>query len=259
MTWKAYVERFFAKNTDPQLCLKYWSLLKGEYDINLLKEIGYIEEYTPTTYTKLKCCEGAYFFIDELYNDTICSVCGTIQADLEYTMIGYNEYKNYNFVETSVYKPLEHMRNILREFQCVRFIDNDMIDKIRCSITKITYVSVRKSLLKLGFKQHYLWMPSILNALDPTQFKPLKISSENVRRLDDVFLMYYHTFNTLTIDEKKGRTSLLNYHFVIKELSKILNINMRCKFFQLPKGSKTIRNHKYIWNIICVKNNWITK
>lgn len=263
MTWQDYVEQTLRDEQDPEVLLKYIALIRGEYDEQLLMELGYPAEPLDPRLICISCGSTDAFVFDERYFETICETCGVVQNGSEYEVdkVGYMDYKNLNIIRKSEYKHIDHLENILYEFQCKRgVIDTNMLQQIQQRIEgPITFLRVRKVLRGLGYRQHYLWIPTILQNLAPDQFKPLLITQMQMNRIKRVFKQYLFSFTELKRQGVIQRNNVLNYHFTIKMICRMVDIPEMEHYLSPPKGIKTIENHMYIWSLICEANAWELK
>jgi hypothetical protein len=244
--------------TQTHVLLRYMPLIRGEYVIELLNELGYIEslsldETNKNTETCVNCKSYGQLLFDNKQADLICSQCGCIKNEMD-VHIGYNDYKNLNIIRKSIYKPLDHLTLILDEFCCKRTQMDDellknIVDYIQKKKEKMTIKTVRKSLRKLGFKQHYLMLPTIMENLNPNMYKPCVLSGGDRIRIEAMFKKYIIQFEESRVVLRIKRKNLLNYHFVIYKIVQILNIDSNIiQYLNLPKGGKTLREHETIWN-----------
>ena len=247
------------KDATPEQLLEFMPLLKGQYDEILLRRLGYIpniiDQVYPDVYPVTTPCGHGMMIHDDCQSDNICSECGIILAKTEYT-IGYNDRKNYQLTRASIYNPIDHFQVILEEMQCKRCdIEYTMLDEIRHAIGNkpITYYNVRRVLRKLDYRQHYLWIPTILQNLEPSLYQPLQLTSVQTNHLRRRFQEYLIAFHELTPRERNYRKNILNYHFVLSELAKQLGYLHILPYIQELRGQKTIDNHNQIWKLICLK------
>lgn len=250
--------------TDPILLLKYMPLFRGEDRPDLLESLGIIQDYSEgvtDTIVETSGCYHTNLVDDDRLADTICTDCGVVMNGYEKTNIGYNEYKNFNFIKPSIYKPVDHLILILTEFQCARVdICKDMIEDVKYKLGEQAseIKQVRKVLRKLGYKQHYLLLPSIMNAIDPGKFKPVRLTSREVRLITTKFSEYLCQFEALRKSGESKRKNLLNYHYVIKRICqfiKLPNLKEMSIYFHLPSGVKTMEEHDRMWNMIQFKSD----
>lgn len=90
----------------------------------------------------------------------------------------------------------------------------------------------------------------------PEKYKPLKMTNVELNKIKRVFNKYLYSFHKL---QQKGlieRKNILNYHFTIREICKMVGIQAIDHYLSLPKGKKTIKNHYDIWSLIKKDNQW---
>ena len=232
-----------------KLCKEERKILKNFINI---KEI---EEYSSVEYLKKECeCGNDKFDYDKLADDKICIVCGVVQ-NFTSANIGFIQYKQINKIEPSIYKPIAHLKLILEEMSCKRVsVDDDMIYKIKNKLNgkKVTYKNVKKLLRKLGYTQHYLQMPCILNTLEPKNFPFLKMSSNQIRKIERLFKMFVETYFSLSLKERQNRKNIINYHYIIKKICIKLGYDHVLTFLH-PPNKGTTKKLEEIWKIVVDK------
>jgi hypothetical protein len=214
-----------------------------------------IEEYSEIEFIDTKCkCGSENFDFDFLMDDKVCIECGLIQ---NYTSsnIGFVQYNQINKIKPSIYKPLAHMRIILEEMSCKRVnVCDDMICKIKHALgnKKVTYKNVKKLLRKLGYTQHYLQMPCILNQIDQKRFPSLKMSSNQIDKIESFFKLFIQVYFSLSLKERQNRKNVINYHYILKKICMKLKYNHVLPYLH-PPDLKTIKKLDCIWDLIVQK------
>jgi len=244
------------KITDPNLLLRYLPLIRGEKREDLLCELNGLiptmEINSPPIVKENECSHNETTY-DDKYADVICLDCGFICANT-FSYVGYSDYQNLNIIKKSLYKPIDHLNIILDELCCYRVIvDEELIEELKSFIPNNykDIKTVRKTLRKLGYKQHYLLLPTIMQHLDPVNFSPIQITSDNRRDIIYLFKQYLQEFYRLQHSGEIIRKNCLNYHFVLLKITTNLNICENIiKFLNPPKGQKTIDEHERIWSLI---------
>lgn len=217
--------------------------------------IQQVEEYTNVELIDEQCkCGSKKFDMDILIDDKICIECGLVQ-NFTSANIGFIQYKQINKIKPSIYKPLAHMRIILEEMSCKRInVCEDMINKIKFALgnKKLTYKNVKKLLRKLGYTQHYLQMPCILNQMDQERFPPLKMSSKQIINIESHFKLFVEVYFSLSLKERQNRKNIINYHYILEKICKKLKYTHIIPFLH-PPDKKTIKKLDCIWELIVKK------
>ena len=203
-------------------------------------------------------CNSDHLVEDDAHNDVICTVCGFIQP---YPPIFiYGEITNgYQYNTKKCYTRKDHLECILVELQCGRSRDmyqivQDIQEKLDQLHLPVTFTNVQKNLRKLGYYQHYLHIPSILNMLCPTKFKPWNPSKNIINNLLGLFCQYEERFERYKIQNNVTRKNSLNYHFILIKLFQFVNEkDIPYRFLSIPKGKKTILEHEEIWSSISTR------
>jgi len=206
-------------------------------------------------------CNLQNLFYNQTVDETVCINCGLIQ----YFNIHYQrndiEYlpDTSNVIKKSVYKHRDYLNRKLDELSCARItIDSDLLSSIQHELgSKIaTFENLKTILRKLGHKQKFLQIPTILNTFYPDEYPPIQLNYHQRDKLEKMFLLYIDSFFILKNKKIINRKNLLNYNFVFYKLFFYLDLKLKKHYFQLPKGKKTIENHEKIWNIILKFNKW---
>ena len=228
---------------NPQDALKYLPLLRGEVDEPLLYELGIKLDISPIIN---ECCGEIVF--DETNWEYICKGCAIVQNYVK-SSISYSDRLNMNFTKQSEYSQIEYIKLILHELQCNKNeMEDSVIQEIYIHIKKkVNYENVRKSLRKLGYKQIYLKIPSILNKLDPINYPPLLLKSSDFHHIIRMFKKYSNIFRQLTPEKRMNRKNILNYHFMIWKITDEMGLTSVKKHLHVPKCKKTLMNHEKIW------------
>jgi hypothetical protein len=199
-------------------------------------------------------CDSTRLVQDEGHCDTICESCGIIQPwPVCYKNTRLTEGQAY--ISKKGYIPEDHMAAILMEMQCGRSRDlQSMIYDVHQYLVqhkqKLTFLNVRTCLRRLGYKQHYLMLPSLLHGLDREKFKPWILEPDKMRQIQGLFFQYKLVFERLDTKKEK-RKNHLNYHFLLIEFCKMLDItDIPWHFLRVPQGSKSMQQHQRVWNYI---------
>jgi hypothetical protein len=184
------------------------------------------------------CGEDTVFY--EVSSDTyVCNECGICQDQIRHQPLRY-------VPESCIYKHHVHLHQILHEMQCLRQkLPDQIVADVRDFLkTDFSYERIKKSLRKLGYKQHYSMVYSIQHALDST-FKPLQLSYEQEEALQGLFHQY------ISLGPIGGKKNRLNYHFVLLKLSKMCGYDHILPYLHPPKGKKSIESSERIWREVC--------
>lgn len=196
---------------------------------------------------------------DNRMDETTCMSCGLVQP-FNYTCYkGINEYLPDTSVkiQKSIYKQKDYLHRKLSELSCARItIDDELMSQIQEELKhKRASVQVLKRILfRLGHKQKYLQIPTILYTLYPKEFPPIKLSCHQHLKITNMFLKYIETFYMINNGVRKN---LLNYNFVLEKIFQLLKLDIHSHYFNIPKGKKTLQIHNELWVKICKFNNWI--
>jgi len=190
---------------------------------------------------------------DEGHADTICTACGTVQP-WPITCNKHRLLEGQVYVRKKGYTPEDHMSCILTELQCGRSRDiQPIVDDVAFYLkqTPISFIAVRGCLRKLGYRQHYLMMPSILHGLNRHQFRPWTMERGALQRIQALFFQYKSLYENMDLKEKEYRKNHLNYHYLLVEICKLLNLHdIPFRFLHTPQGPKSIQQHERLWNKI---------
>ncbi len=208
-----------------------------------------------------KDCFSDNLFYNQNLDETVCTKCGLVQNFNNHYLRNSIEYlpETSNIIKKSIYKHQDYLNRKLDELSCSRiYIKPKILDEILIELNDkvATYAILKKILRKLGYKQKFLQIPTILNTLYPDTYPPIKLNFHQRDKLEKMFLLYIDSFFIL---KNKGliiRKNLLNYNFVFFKLFDYLKLNIKKHYFQLPKGRKTIENHEKIWKLIFQFNKW---
>jgi len=233
-----------------------WSELKR------LKTIPLTHSIDDTKFNfKCKDChqDARYLVYDSKSDETSCQSCGFVQPFNHTCFIGYNEYLPDTSVKitTSIYKQRDYLDRKLDELSCARItVSDEIINQVVLELngTKVTFTKVKQILFKMGHKQKYLQIPTILYTLDPINFPPIKLTCHQRNKVVNMFLGYISVFDQINRGRRKN---LLNYHFVLQKIFQFFKLKIYPHHFNLPKGMKTLENHEEIWKDICKFNKWL--
>jgi hypothetical protein len=207
---------------------------------------GKIGPTQPITYYPNKCeaCGVDGVVLDSRLDDWLCAECGLIQ---------HQTRAPFKVVvpESSIYKHNVHLHQILHELQCLRHaIPDGLIDDVREFVgDRVDYQTIKKSLRRLGYKQHYNMVPTIQQHLDPT-YQPLQLTREQEENITGYFNQY------IALGKLPGKKNRLNYHFVIGKICEILEYDWVLPYLHPPKGKKSLDEHERLWDFICDKLKW---
>lgn len=221
------------------------------YELSLLKKPP--SPAPPQTFNCIDCSSKDLVH-DSIYDETICTVCGTVQHYNQAHPIhtGYLP-DTYSKIKSTQYKEVVYLKLRLTELQCgVLKISPEMIGKLKdhFKTRPLTIYTLRKALNYFGYKQLYLRIPIILYTLDPEKYPPMKLSSRQVSKIVNLFKHYLSRWQELPTSKKCGRKNFLNYQFVLKKIFIKLNLEECIKFLNLPRGKKTLKQHEYIWSLL---------
>jgi hypothetical protein len=221
--------------------LKYNRLLIGDEREKLEFLYQGIISYPSPIQTMNECewCGAETVCYDKAGDQYLCDECGFCQDVIRERPLRY-------VPESCIYKHHVHLHQILHEMQCLRRkVSTKMVDDIRYFLKKdYTYDRIKKSLRKLGYKQHYSMVYSIQHALDP-EFKPLVLSHEQEEVLQGLFHQY------IALGPIGGKKNRLNYHFVLKKLAKMCKYDFLLPYLHPPKGKKSVEHSEKIWKEVC--------
>lgn len=240
-------------NNNADLC---WSELKRLKS----RPIIHSPDNTPFIF-KCKDChgDGNYLVYDSRADETSCRSCGFVQPFNHTCFTGYNEYLPDTSVRISksIYKQKDYLERKLDELACARIVvSEEIINQVVLELngSEANLKNIKQILFKMGHKQKYLQIPTILYTLDPNKFPPIKLSCHQRIKVVNMFSSYIAVFDQIN---QKRRKNLLNYHFVLKQIFQFLKIKIYPHHFNLPKGRKTLENHEEIWKDICIFNKWL--
>jgi Poxvirus Late Transcription Factor VLTF3 like len=206
-------------------------------------------EYDPYVCTQ---CDSEHLMEDEGHNDTICTECGLVQP-YPVTSVKTRILEGQSYIRKKGYTPEDHMASILTEMQCGRSRDmEDILEHIGGYLKEqkkpVTFMNVRNCLRHLGYKQHYLMIPSILHGLDRHQFKPWVLEQGCLKNVQALFFQYKQIYQRV---EKENRKNSLNYHYLLVQFCKMLNVqDVPTRFLRMPQGQKSIQQHDRLWKKI---------
>lgn len=206
-------------------------------------------EYDPYVCTS---CDSERLMEDEAHNDTICTDCGLIQP-YPVTSVKARLLEGQAYIRKKGYTPEDHMSSILTEMQCGRVRDmEDILEHIGGYLKQegkeVTFMNVRNCLRKLGYKQHYLMIPSILHGLDRHKFKPWVMEQGCLKNVQALFFQYKQIYQHV---EKENRKNSLNYHYLLVQFCKMLQVqDVPTRFLRTPQGIKSIQQHDRLWSKI---------
>ena len=201
-------------------------------------------------------CDSIDIVQEEETADVICESCGVIQKYPAHFVNGRIS-EGYQYTTKKCYTRMDHLKSILIELQCGRSkeicdIGQDVHEFLLLKKRDVNFKNARSSLRKLGYFQHYLHLPSILNFIDPKLFKAWKPSHGSVERILGLFNQYQEHFeNYLHQHPSSKRKNSLNYHFILEKLFGMIDDeDVPFRFLHGPKGKKSILEHELIWKNI---------
>lgn len=149
-----------------------------------------------------------------------------------------------------VYSPIYRMTELLKELQCKRkSLPEGMVEKVRTYLKypPYSYYRVRKALRPLGYKQHYLMIPTLLYYLNPS-FVPLQLSPQEVAQILR-WIQHYTRLWTQYPSYFEGRKNGLNYAFLLMKFLQHLHHPI-LPWFCGPRGYLSKKQHERIWKTI---------
>lgn len=232
-------------------------------DLKRIKKKNIVCNLSSNSSISFKCieCNSTHnnLVYDNRMDETTCRNCGLVQPFNHSCFRGMNEYLPDTSikVEKSVYKQKDYLHRKLDELSCARInIDDLLMEQIRNELKneKANVKILKKILFRLGHKQKYLQIPTILYTLYPQEYPPINIDCHQRYRITNMFLKYIETFYIVNNGKRKN---LLNYNYVLQKIFKYLKLKIYNHYFNIPKGKKTIHTHDLIWGEICKYNNWL--
>ena len=242
---------------DNRILLIYQSLLKQPIDKEVILRLGIGLRDQEKNMNQCISCKSEKFVYDEQYDWAVCKDCGVVQCPKIKQNVQFLPDTHYK-IRQSEYKRIEYFERVLETIQAKRIIDDyEMISSIRAYINQkfkgeINYYHVQKSLRPLGYKQNYLWIPSILQYLQPEEFSPIQINYQMKRRLCILFVRVMTIWDQL----QTKRKSLLSYHFILFKLSEIVEYPELQKYIRLPRGKRTMKNLDIHWDKVIAHPWW---
>jgi hypothetical protein len=211
------------------------------------QKLNFLYEGVMTPHSPIQSANGCEWcgqetvFYETVTDTYLCNECGFCQNTIREKPLRY-------VPESCIYKHHVHLHQILHEMQCLRNkVSSKMVDDIRHFLKKdFTYERIKKSLRKLGYKQHYSMVYSIQHALDP-EFKPLKLSHDQEEVLQGLFHQY------IALGPIGGKKNRLNYHFVLMKLAKMCKYDFILPYLHPPKGKKSVEQSERIWKEVCTR------
>lgn len=206
-------------------------------------------------------CRNTTLLYNQTHDETVCNSCGMIQHFNNHSKRNMIEYfpDTSNKIKRSIYKNRDYLNRKLDELSCARIcIDPELFDNVTHELqSREPTVKILKTILRrLGHKQKFLQIPTFLNMLRPDIYPPIILNYQKRHKVEIRFLKYISTFNALQRNGRVKRKNLLNYNYVLLQIFQHLKLNIKSHYFDLPKGKKTLDNHKEIWDIICHYNKW---
>lgn len=198
-------------------------------------------------------CDSTELQEDEAHSDTICVACGLVQP-WPVTSMKHRLLEGQAYIRKKGYTPEDHMASILTEMQCGRSRDmQNIVEDIAAHLRQedITFMKVRGCLRQLGYKQHYLMLPSILHGLDRHKYRPWVMQKGALKNIQALFFQYKKIYENMKPVEKEYRKNSLNYHYLLIQFCKMLGIpDIPLRFLRTPQGTKSIEQHDRLWKKI---------
>lgn len=234
--------------------LKYHKIFLPHSPLSELMEFcGEIVQQFPFNAYICTQCGSEDLQEDEAHADTICVTCASIQP-WPVTSLKHRLLEGQAYIRKKGYTPEDHMSSILTEMQCGRSRDmQPIIEDVACHLkgAPITFLNVRGCLRQLGYRQHYLMIPSILHGLDRTGFRPWVMQKGCLKNIQALFFQYKKIYENMNIEEKENRKNSLNYHYLLQQFCKMLGIqDIPLRFLRTPQGAKSIQQHERLWKKI---------
>jgi len=203
-------------------------------------------------------CYSEYLVQEEEKFDVVCVDCGIVQ-NYPPDFLNGKISDGYQYTNKKCYTRMDHLKSILIELQCGRSREIESIGQhvqeyLYLNRKLVTFTNVRGCLRKLGYHQHYLHIPSILNYLKPQEFKAWTPSNGSIPRILGLFNQYQEHFEAYVYKCKIKRRNSLNYHFILLKLFDLIDDqDVPTRFLFGPKGKKSLQEHHEIWNVIAPK------
>lgn len=206
---------------------------------------------------KYQCqdCNSIQLVYDCTVDETICSICARVQPfNFSRKLMEYLPTTTSKIMQTE-YRYIDYLNRKLDELSCARITVSAKVMSLVYRECKkpITKQKIRRILFKNGHKQKFLQIPTILNTMAPDQYPALRLNSHQRKRIEEMFCQYVAAFFQL---KNRKRKNILNYHFILEKIFKILKIPIRDHYFNLPKSKSTLDSHIRIWKEICKINKW---
>jgi hypothetical protein len=200
-------------------------------------------------------CDSINIVQEEETADVICEDCGIVQC-YPASFLNGRISEGYQYTSRKCYTRTDHLKSILIELQCGRSREiQELAESVKehlqqCGKT-IDFKNVRGCLRKLGYYQHYLHIPSILNYLSPKEYKAWTPAPGSVDRILGLFHQYQEHFENYLVQHTIKRRNSLNYHFIlIKLFALIHDQDIPYRFLHGPKGKKSVIEHETLWKVI---------
>lgn len=204
---------------------------------------------------KCHACNSIQIVQEEETADVICEDCGVVQP-YPANFLNGRISEGYQYTSRKCYTRADHLKSILIELQCgrsreIQVLAEDVEAHLKKIKKKIDFKNVRGCLRKLGYYQHYLHIPSILNYLMPQEYKAWKPGNGSIDKLLALFHQYQEHFENYLWGHAVQRRNSLNYHYILLKLFVLIqDHDIPSRFLHGPKGKKSIVEHEMIWNVI---------
>ena len=119
---------------------------------------------------------------------------------------------------------------------------------------KIDNGVIRQCLKRLGLRRYYENVNQIRCFL--TGAKPVRLTPAQTVQIKQLFEMANNSFIRVCPSERKN---FLSYHYVIRKLLELINLEEYCCYFTSLKGREKVWRQDQIWRLICQDNGWVFK
>ena len=185
----------------------------------------------------------------------MCEECGVFYERQEFIV---TDLRNFKIKRRSVYKRLDHFKEVLNQFQGKegRDIPKIVIERLRENMKKEspTLYDVRQSLRKLKlnkYVENVLYIHHVLTGT-PLPYIRMEIEDKMIR----LFKQLERVFGLVRSRVPFARTSFLNYYFVLLKLLDFLNQPELLYRIPLLKTQVRIKQHDALWRHICEELDW---
>lgn len=221
----------------------------------------YFKKDKPTIDKLMKCdfCNGDRIHLSG-EGLLVCNKCGEIEI-----IFVDNEKSSYNDPVPDKpgypYKRINHFNEWLSQFQAKESTDipTNVYEKIINELNKIKIYDmntlnidlVKELLKKIGLSQYYEHTPYIISKL--TGRPPPNIPREKEEKMREMFKEIQEPFEK---NRPEKRVNFLNYGFILRKFSELLELDDFIKYFPLLKSREKLRDQDNVWKKICAELNW---